>query len=137
MSTTTIPANIQAHRVQYCADLLSSALEGGSGYWARVRDVEFGAAGTAQEGEYVACKIKPDDGPVFDDGDPRNDYQRIDLAKMAEAIERLIAPGSKMAGDWIIAALRADWNDEDSCEYDAETADVVVQVALFGEIVFG
>ena len=38
---------------------------------------------------------------------------------------------------YIREAILMDYVDPDSCRGDAETADVIVQVAMFGEIVFG
>ena len=128
------------HRTEYCSDLLSAAIEGGISYWAKGRKFEIGQAGTDGEPTYLSCEIRPhnDEGPAFENGDKRNNWQRLDLAKMAAAIELLLSDaGATLAGSHIIEDLRADWHDRDSLRFDAETADVVVQVALFGEIIFG
>ena len=42
-----------------------------------------------------------------------------------------------LCGKHIRDDVVADLLDPDACRADAETADVIIQVALFGEVVFG
>ena len=140
MTTATITPTLADHKAMYCSDLLSAAIEGGIGYWAKGRRFQIGQKGTHLEGCYTQAELKPhnDEGPAFEDGDKRNDWQVIDLAKIEAAVELILAPGAKLARQDIVDAIRADWADPAECyRFDAETGDVVVQIALFGEIVFG
>ncbi len=125
---------------ELCSDTLDNAIEGGINYWAVGRKFQRTPQDQERAGSYLACELKPnpDDGAAFSDDDPRNDWQVIDLAKIEAAMVLLMSPaGVKLCRKDIIEDIRADWSDPDACRSDAETADVIIQVALFGDVVFG
>lgn len=125
---------------ELCSDTLDNAIEGGINYWAMGRKFQRAPQSHYRAGSYLACELKPnsDEGAAFPDDDHRNDWQAIDLAKIEAAMVLLMSPaGAKLCRKDIIEDIRTDWNDPDACRADAETADVIIQVALFGEVVFG
>lgn len=131
------------HHQQYCADIFSSALEGGINYWAvgrkfkRVPQSDPDWAGSYLSGE---LRGNPDEGDAFPKGDPHNKWLPINLETIEAAIVKILA--AQASGKGLVRAdiahdILIDWNDPDACRFDAETADSIIQIALFGEIVFG
>lgn len=112
-------------------DVLCIAIEGGISYWAEGKDF-------VRDGlDYVSCKLRPnrDEGLPYEKGDPRNDWQIVDEAKIEAAILRVINENlcSSSIREWILS----DYLDPNSSSIDADAADVIVQIALFGEVIFG
>jgi hypothetical protein len=75
------------------------------------------------------------DGEDFEDSDPNSAGKRVltyeDIAKAVEGLNT----GEAKAGDWLIKQL-AEWlNGEQTM--DTDLADVIIQVALFDEIIYG
>jgi hypothetical protein len=75
------------------------------------------------------------DGEDFADSDPNSAGKRVltyeDIAKAVEGLNT----GEAKAGDWLIKQL-AEWlNGEPTM--DTDLADVIIQVALFDEIIYG
>ena len=145
MNTTTKEATMptiawDAHK-RFCSDTLTTAIEGGINYWALGRKflrVDEDAEEMALC--YLGCEIKPDpaEGAAFDQGDKRNGWQAITLDSIAAAVALILSDAGKgLLRKDIREDILIDWNDADACRSDAETADVIVQIALFGEIVFG
>jgi hypothetical protein len=132
---------ILTHAQQYCSDTLTTAIEGGINYWAKGRKFKRIHESDAENGlNYLACELKPhaDEGQAFADGDPRNNWKPVNLDTIETAIHLLMSDaGLKLCRKDIVEDIRIDWADPDSCRSDAETADVIIQIALFGEIVFG
>jgi hypothetical protein len=135
MNTTKLP-----HHDEMCSDYLSIAIEGGINYWAKGRKFVRATEGQL-EGCYLSCELHGDatgEGDAFPKGDPRNGWIPIDIAKIYATCARIIDPTlPKLCADHIIKDIRDNWFDAELCRGDAETADVVVQVALFGEVVYG
>ena len=97
-------------------DVIDIAIEGGINYWA-----DFKLQGDR-------LRVRPSE-PAFDAGDPLNAWQWIDQAALAEAARKIVAREvecNDTIRGWLIS------EDIDAC-----VADVLVQVAAFGEIVFG
>ena len=128
------------HHQNACASQLTTAIEGGINYWAKGRNFKRIPKDQEFAGFYLSCDIKADtgEGDAFPTGDKRNGWQHISQGRICEAIERILDPSlPKLMRSEIIDDIRADWNDPDECRSDAETADCVMQIACFGEIVFG
>jgi hypothetical protein len=125
------PAIAEKHP-QLMSDILCIAVEGGISYWAEgkdfVRDADL---------NYVSCKLRPsrDEGLPYEKGDPRNDWKHVDAGVIEAAVLRVINENLCSSGirEWILS----DYLDPNSSSIDAEAADVIVQIALFGEVVFG
>jgi hypothetical protein len=116
---------------QFIEDLLTTAAEGGIGYWATL--VWWDVA--SHMPRYTGCYI-------VDRGDERT--PEPDAAWMVadrEAVERglalVLAGKAKVHSSYVGMVAQALRNQEDGCELDAEGADIVVQAALFGEVVYG
>jgi hypothetical protein len=129
------------HHMNECANQLTNAIEGGITYWAIGRNFKRVPKGEEFEGFYMSCDLNPGatgEGDPYPKGDARNGWQHITLGRIAEAIERILDPAlPKLCRKDIIADIRLNWADPEACRGDAETADVIIQVAMFGEVVFG
>lgn len=122
-------------RERYAMDMLTCAIEGGINYWAIGRKFV-----TGDNDFYESCELKPDPaaGEAFPDGDHRNKWQSVNVETLLAACDLILSDaGAKLCRQDIRADILADISDHDLCRSDAETADVIVQIAMFGEIVFG
>lgn len=135
-------STILSPKEKFCAETLTNAIEGGITYWAQGRKF---VRISDEDGDdmalcYLSCELRPDpsEGPAFTYGDKRNAWQAINLETLQTAVELILsAEGVGLCRKDIREDILIDWNDPDSCRSDADTADVIVQIALFGEIVFG
>lgn len=112
---------------QDLADVLTTALEGGVNYWAGGIEVdeypkgaEYGSEVPAYGGSIVLLHDDPQTG---DDGD----FTARSTIKAANLLR-----GIRKA-----AAHRGRTVERFMEEHDAEGADIAVQFAIFGEIIFG
>ena len=129
----TVTPELATKQRQLMKDTLTTAIEGGINYWAMGRNFE-----REEDSAYATCELRPhrDEGLPFEKGDPRNDWKRVGPEEIEAAMLRIInEPG--LCAAYIREAVLLDYIDPDSCRGDADTADVVIQIALFGEIVFG
>lgn len=132
--TLVLPADSGDKLAKLMGDYLETGIETGIGYWAEARNII-----TSEDHGCLSAEIRPrrdEEGLPYEDGDPRNDWQRIDAKVMEAAMLRVINENlcNKTLREWILS----DYLDPVNCGYlDAETSDVVIQVAVFGEIVFG
>lgn len=131
-------------------DLICTALEGGIGYWSRVDLVERGTP--EDELDYVRTRVLVPFEEVSADGPVRaTEGARIEVAeqgfmgKLAGLPDFGVIEVGVITVDTIRAGLAkaeelgrfnllAEVHDE---QYDADTADQIVQLALFGEVVYG
>lgn len=112
---------------QTLLDLLVTAVEGGSNYWASIKSVERDA-----DGNYLKVKVTELEKS-------RDDVNRVNryvvpedlaqgLQRLAERIDSNHPQHFETAGTHFADALG---------DHDALTADVVLQMAVFGEIIYG
>ncbi|MFN8758834.1 MAG: hypothetical protein ACK5XA_08500 [Tagaea sp.] len=106
---------------QTIRDIKTTAAEGGIDYWSEIEKYDFDAG---------VLKVITDD-PIEGDGDKVYDVTD-DVIKLG--IERALAESK--GRDWE-SAIRRGVAADDAGEIDAEAADVIVQLGLFGEIVYG
>lgn len=135
--------NRTAAREDFLADIVTTAIEGGVNYWATVdtyrwasRTLSAGTAelGPAGGGNAYATLTAMDD----DDQAPK----QVDLETVAAALQTIrggevkyLAEGSRQV---ILAADRANTLcPDDGGDIDAGLADEIVQIGLFGEVVYG
>ena len=114
-------------------DLLNTAFDGTFYDWGELKVVDKN-----EDGDIVKCRVRPDpriSGPVFDDGDPRNKWQELDIKAIGRAVRRIRADKT-LCSRHIRAMLSLGVAENDACHFDADVADAVVQIALFDEIVF-
>jgi hypothetical protein len=102
-------------RTEYINDIIDTAFEGGINYWADIRGKKIM--------EYN------DDGPV-------GEWITITQSLVESGIERIKHPSFLVRDDILLAILVSDRN-MDASEIDIEAADVIIQAAVFGEIVYG
>src|SRR5687767_7752643 len=120
------------HKVsnQLLMDVLTTAVEGGITYWVEVADrIER----DADLNVLVVHGIKPDGGGP--DGDESKRYTAT-LFTVMLGLSRLLG-GRVKVDPAIIQSIHRALAEDDAGEIDAYAADVIVQVGLFGEIVYG
>lgn len=109
-------------------DVLTTATEGGIGYWCRAEDV-----------------VRDDDlGVLRLDGcrevgvDPCWPGKTISLDTVAEGVRRILGndPACQIRAD-LLAQVMTLTGREGDADVDADAADCIVQAGLFGEIVYG
>ena len=113
--------------ITFVKDILTVAAEGGINYWA-----DFRTARDPVDG-YVAGLIDVTD---VEEGKLLTDY--LGFAKIWEVLGR-IAWGDfdHHVGGACMVWTRKDLMDKEVGYIDAECADVIVQLAIFGELVYG
>ena len=120
---------------EVCEDILCTAFEGGINYWAEdiapTREKRDGDLGWAYTGGRVG----------YDDGDGELRGKDITCEKVAHGIATIMQAGIEEGKrivrpstyQYILEALVSG----DTGMIDADIADTIVQVALFGEVVYG
>lgn len=107
------------HNQQFLADVLCTALEGGIGYWSECGMLKSDALG------YVSATLYP----AEDDDFPETVLTRESIQ---QGIEKVLSPDFR-----VNPQIRAAIASGDAGQIDADAADVIVQAACFGEIVYG
>lgn len=102
-------------RTEFIADICTTAFGGGINYWAEVSDGKI--------------RERDDEGTV-------GRWIRVYPALVERGIALVKEPSFKVRDDILAAILLGDRNN-DAGEIDVECADVIVQAAVFGEIVYG
>jgi hypothetical protein len=117
-----------AEREEFLADIIVTAVEGGTGYWA---DVEQYRHDTPAETRATLFEMD-EDAP----GGYSTNGEAVTLDTIAHGIglirERIVPINS----NYRLEILRADAQN-DAGMIDAEYADAIVQAALFGELRYG
>lgn len=106
-------------------DIMVGALEGGINYWCREAEVVGDYLG-----EHASDQISRGGKLILHDAES-NDKWELDLEKFLNGVKLWL-----QNGDDQYHALQKD-GTIDCCEIDGEMADLIVQYALFGEVVFG
>ena len=131
-SPTTPTTNTQDTDMPDRAYLLFStfitALEGGIGYWSRCETYRWRKPGTDDEDR------EGFEATVYVEGE--GEAQRIDAGVLARGFELLQDEATRVSPTIREAGLRA-WFAPDHADLDAQDADVIVQLGLLGEIVYG
>lgn len=135
-------------REQFLADVIIGAVEGGTGYWAAVLKYKWEGLPPAK----VHAVLVLDD----DETDAKIDALQAKLGRTLRAADAIAAGFGHMVNvgtiargiaavkkpDFsvnrdILAAILIGDRCNDGGEIDSDAADVIVQAALFGEIVYG
>lgn len=123
-------------------DLIITALEGGIGYWSQAEILERGTAD--YDLDYVQTCLYVETDLLTKDQTPQGahtfiasgylgEYEMTEVGMLNLAtIRRGMAKAQELGGHYI--QHLADIATEN---YDADTADVIVQLGIFGEVVFG
>ena len=85
----------------------------------------------------LSCEMRPHwgEGKPFEDGDCRNDWQLVDHAKIEAAIQRIVS--EKITNDPIRNTIFDAVCEGDTCYLDMDCRDAILQIAMFGELIFG
>jgi hypothetical protein len=116
-------------------DTFVTALEGGIGYWAASTTyhwaIDNDLMGEDLEGFYSDIQDANGDG---DDAD--FEPVRIDRAVIARGFDRLLAGAEPRLNAALRQQITAGYHNPDDADFDAEHADVIVQVGLFGTVIY-
>lgn len=106
-------------------DIMCSALEGGITYWCNKAEVvgEY-------LGEYASEQISRGGILLLHDAEEDEVYD-LDLNHLLSGIKQAYEGNYFSEYEW------CDGKTIDTCQVDAEVADVIVQLALFDEVVYG
>lgn len=131
MITMQITAPFSREEEQFLSDIITAAVEGGIGYWSQVQDYDW-----FNYFDRPAEEFYPTTVTVFDTEEHGEDAEPMHLTieKVAEGINKLITgwPGAYTT-NYTLKGL----STLDAGEIDSDAADVIVQCALLGEIVYG
>jgi len=129
------------------ADIVHGAVEGGTNYWAEVKDYNWKDwyekdEERSREG-YVAERIKRDLPKGFVFVSIREDAEQLDLEEepkwvglRKDDIERGVI-GLIERYPHLIHGVSSRGDGDVEFDFDATSCDVIVQLALFGEVVYG
>lgn len=124
---------------QTCHDVICTACEGGINYWCDiVRKTRATRPGETVP-DITSFEAQVQDGPVSCDH-PEIEAQEIDVftidpGMIRDGLRRLLAPDANISPSIRNDAVLQLIDPEHAC--DADTADAIVQFAVFGELVFG
>jgi hypothetical protein len=117
-------------RTQFLADIITTAVEGGTGYWAYTSGYKWSeekpeiAEATLTEMEAASADEKVKSG-------------KLTVDSIAAALGRIRRGEIKMGHQYLDWILGDDRENGDRCMIDAECADIIAQVVVLGDIVYG
>lgn len=118
-------------REQFLSDVITTAIEGGIGYWSVCLQYQYEGNVVVIDGKDYGGGTRATISPLDTDDiwhvTPDTIARGISVIREREDFCRLAIR------DTILAASR----ENDGGEIDADGADVIVQAALFGELVYG
>lgn len=126
-------------RREFLGDVITGAVEGGTGYWAQVSQYQY-----EMDGEVRVCvgRRHGDDPravlhPLRDDETGyEEEGKELTLDVVEAGIARIADPTFKI-NSTLRGAILAASATNDAGEIDAEGADYIVQAGLLGEVVYG
>lgn len=113
-------------RTKFLHDLFTCALEGGVSYWAGVHQYHWGFE---QENGVWRSDLSGYKATLVDE---EGAIHHVDRVVMARGWNRFLQSDLPMA-----AEARRYQSKLDEYDYDAEVADAVVQLGVFGEVIYG
>jgi len=115
---------------EFLADILTIAAEGGIGYWTTYRTVRNA------DGYVITIRDMTDaeTGETFPELD--GDRGVVAFNHLATAINRVLKQDPIITANAATRLLECVIAN-DACDLDAEDCDTLVQVALFGEVIYG
>ena len=125
---------------RFLSDVIITAVEGGIGYWSYVRNYRHGCPKDGNDEARVPAHVELCD---HDDGEVRRDatdakWMPLDNKVVAKAFKAIMGqdeiPFASL--NWRKRMVAAYWAN-DSGDIDSGDADMVVQIALFGKVVYG
>ena len=117
-------------------DIVVTAIEGGIGYWACLDNSGERWIDTPKDESYAETATKillEGDGVTFLDDEDHDTSWVLTLEKLMKGIEMYLNSDRGLGcldGSNVSVVI-------DTCQIDAEAADMIVQYALFGELIYG
>jgi hypothetical protein len=126
---TTATTQPTERLVELCTDVLITAVEGGIGYWSALTSYKW----DAPPGERHASIVD-----VEEEGEPGSTVTLVDLEKAMSKI----AAGEAQVRPSLRETVRLALEQGDACpmggdDIDADVADQIFQIAVFGEVIYG
>jgi hypothetical protein len=128
-----------ADRERFLADIITTAVEGGIGYWSQVSSYRWwsdliGGSGGATKTSDTSADVHP---LLDDESGYRDEGVHVGIEEVARALavlrsDAVIAVHPTTRGR-ILEADRAN----DAGDLDSNDADIVVQVAVLGDVIYG
>ena len=106
-------------------DIMCSALEGGINYWCRKAEVVC-----EYLGEYASEQISRGGSLNLYDAEEDEVYE-LTLENLLKGIQLAVEGNYYEDYEWVLG------DGLDVCQVDAEVADVIIQLALFDDVIFG
>jgi len=127
MPTLTVKQEWTDEQVrEFCTDILTVAAEGGINYWAT-----FNTERNSQA--YVVALVN-----VMDLEDEEPLYDRVDVTTIWRTIHEIVdGQHDKNVASRYLDWIRCDIRNQECCMIDAECADIIVQLAIFDQLVYG
>lgn len=135
-----------AERAEFLSDIIVAAVEGGTGYWAQVSQYQVASYSPVKaDARPIVGTMRPPIGtdtravlhPLKDDD---SGYERegkvVDLDVVAKGVG--LVTRRKVTLNLALKAAIHEASIENNAGYiDADAADVIVQLGLYGQVVFG
>jgi hypothetical protein len=102
---------------QFCKDVLCTAIEGGSNYWAKIQNVK------RVKGEYVEASF--------------SDYEDEEDTPVHVTTDSIVNACGKLAEAYPTRTITSHILTLDAGYIDVDDADMIIQFAVYGKIVFG
>ena len=123
----TITTTLTDEKIQ---GILCSGMEGGIGYWAQI--VRYEGDTTGAEFKHIEMPLREGGAVILEDAEGEEEGEwRLDRAALQRGLSLLSS--LTLAGKLPARHLTNVMTDD----YDAETGDVLIQLAVLGEIVYG
>lgn len=116
-------------REQFLADIITTAVEGGIGYWSQVSAYKW-TDGPKLTRAVVHPLNEADDGYVAEG-------LELTIDHVASGIARIMFADGVNVGATMRQAIRMADRANDAGDLDADACDLIVQAALLGSIVYG
>ena len=122
-----MPATTKTPREEFLDDVIVTAIEGGIGYWSVCHSYKW------KDQSEVTAVIQE-----FDEwkNEPVGDKIKLDRKMVRRGIREILS-GDTNCGDYLIKMVAAANATNDGCDIDADGADAIIQVACFGNLVYG
>lgn len=132
-------------RANFLANVLTTAIEGGSNYWAAVSEYRWGYHDIGQSNgqplpadQQAYAEAVIEDSGDFADEDPDFEPTKVDLETIAKGLGLLRAGELQYIAPSLRAnILLADRTNGDEGDIDAVDADAILQLGVFGEVIYG
>ena len=130
-------SNRSPERTEFLTDILITAVEGGIGYWSVGDGSTYEWEGPAEGRGFTILEWADEDPGVDGVSLPI----RITLDDVARGVDVVVRGESGVADSYVSLVANAN-RLNDSCpdhggDIDADVADVIVQAAVFGDVIFG